>query len=59
MKHELWKLINEQDTAGMTDEQRAAIREDIKADSADLMRQCAERKAERMAERKAKRKEGK
>jgi len=53
MRDDLWKLINERDTAGLSDEQRAAIKADIESDSDALMRQCAERKVEREAERKA------
>lgn len=55
MRDDLWKLIDGQDTAQLSHEQRAAIKADIEADSAELMRQCAERKAERKAlKRKAK-----
>lgn len=59
MKDELWKIMHDHGTSLLSDELRAAIKEDIEADSAELMRQCAERKAQREAEQKAKRKGGK
>jgi hydrogenase maturation factor len=59
MKDELWKIVHDHGTSLLSKELRAAIKDDIEADSAELMRQCEERKAQRKAERKAKRKEGK
>lgn len=54
MKDEIWKLIATHNTSELSDEQRAAIKAEIEADSAALMEECRLRKLQREAERKRK-----
>ena len=53
MKTKVWEMIDGQDVAQLSDEKKAVIREELKRDRDELMRECAARKAEREAERKS------
>lgn len=45
------RMIQERDSAGLTDYERSEVRRVLELDRDELYRQCAERKAERLAER--------